>query len=66
MSKKTLTHVEIFDILKEVAKTKKKDRVTKFLSNLITHQSEENPTRIDVFDKDYQRIYRNNYKKDED
>ena len=66
MSKKTLTHVEIFDILKEVAKTKKKDRVTKFLSNLITHQSEENPTRINVFDRDYQRIYRNNYKKDED
>ena len=63
MSKKTLNHVDIFVLVEEVANEKNKNRVKKFLYNLITHQSEENPTQERVFGKDYDRIFKNNYEK---
>lgn len=58
-------HIDIFDLIDEVAKKNNASHVVKFLKQIVHEQSESNWKRIDAFEQRYNKIYNETYQSNE-
>ena len=54
-------HIDIFDLIEELAEKNNASHVVKFLKQLVHEQSESNWKRIDAYGQQYNKIYNETY-----
>ena len=53
--------IDIFDLIEEVAEKKDALNVVSFLKQIVHEQSESNWKRIDAYEKEYDKIFKQTY-----